>query len=149
MLSRHVGLLTGHFNFNKDVLFLTNQRLLLAVKEKKTFSFAHIWNLEELPPVQFQRQHNFATTLLVAGSKIYLKEMNADSVGAAIEGAKANRIRALGAAAASERAAVPTVIREVHEKETVREVVKVPCRYCQQLNLMTAAKCSGCGAPLG
>ncbi len=40
---------------------------------------------------------------------------------------------------------VPTTI----VKETIREVVKVPCRYCQQLNLMNSAKCFSCGAPLG
>ena len=33
-------------------------------------------------------------------------------------------------------------------KETVREVVKIPCRYCGSLNLMTDAKCPSCGAPI-
>jgi hypothetical protein len=144
-LSKHAALLHGHFNFSKDVLCLTNERVLLVVKEKKTYSLGNSWNLEDLPQVQFQRQNKFATTLLVAGTKIYLKDMNADSVGAAIEGAKSLRLHSLQAAAPP-AAPAPTVI---HEKETIREIVKVPCRYCNQLNIMNSAKCSGCGAPLG
>lgn len=33
-------------------------------------------------------------------------------------------------------------------KETIKEIVKVPCSYCRTLNLVTDAKCSSCGAPL-
>jgi hypothetical protein len=146
MLSKHAALLHGHFNFNKDVLCLTNERLLLVVKDKKTYNLGNSWNLEDLPPIHFQRQSKYATTLIVAGTKIYLKDMNADSVGAAIEGAKNNRRQALLAAAPPPPAPAPTVVRE---RETIREIVKVPCRYCNQLNLMNSAKCSGCGAPLG
>jgi hypothetical protein len=146
LLSRSAALLHGHFNFNKDVLFLTNERVLVAIKEKPGYRIAHAWNLEDLPPVQFQTQNKFPTTLLVVGTKIYLKDMNADSVAAAIEGAKANRLHAIQAAAPPPP---PAVLREVHEKETIREIVKVPCRYCHQLNIMNSAKCSGCGAPLG
>jgi hypothetical protein len=146
ILSKHAALLHGHFNFNKDVLCLTNERTLLLVKDKKTYRVANSWNLEDLPPVQYQTQSKFPTTLLVAGTKIYLKDMNADSVGAAIEGAKALRRQALQAAAPAPAPAAPTVVRE---KETIREIVKVPCRYCNQLNLMNSAKCSGCGAQLG
>lgn len=146
ILSKHAALLHGHFNFNKDLLCLTNERLLLVVKEKKLYNLGNSWNLEDLPPIQFQRQGKFATTLLVAGTKIYLKEMNADAVGAAIEGAKSIRRQALQAAEPPRAPPPPTVVRE---KETIREIVKVPCRYCNQLNLMNSAKCSGCGAPLG
>jgi hypothetical protein len=34
------------------------------------------------------------------------------------------------------------------EKEIVKEIVKVPCRYCGTLTEITAAKCDNCGAPL-
>ena len=146
ILSKQAALLHGHFNFNKDVLCLTTERLLLVVKEKKSYNLGNAWNLEDLPPVQFLRQNKFATTLLVAGTKIYLKDMNADAVGAAIEGAKSIRRQALQAAAPPAVTLAPTVVRE---KETIREIVKVPCRYCNQLNLMNSAKCGGCGAPLG
>jgi hypothetical protein len=39
-------------------------------------------------------------------------------------------------------------MREVYIKEINREIVKVPCRYCGSLNVMTDKKCSSCGAPI-
>lgn len=40
----------------------------------------------------------------------------------------------------------PTVIRE---REVTREIVKVPCRYCGNLNdLATDRFCRSCGAPV-
>jgi len=33
-------------------------------------------------------------------------------------------------------------------KETVREIVKIPCRYCGTFSPVTEQKCSSCGAPL-
>ena len=35
------------------------------------------------------------------------------------------------------------------EREVIREVVKIPCRYCGTLNDQLSTKCSGCGATLG
>ncbi|HLN50928.1 MAG TPA: hypothetical protein VK455_02580 [Thermoplasmata archaeon] len=35
------------------------------------------------------------------------------------------------------------------EREVVREVVKIPCRFCGQLNDQLSPKCSGCGASTG
>ncbi len=32
------------------------------------------------------------------------------------------------------------------EKETIKEIVMVPCEYCGSLNLQTALFCSNCGA---
>lgn len=34
------------------------------------------------------------------------------------------------------------------EKEIVKEIVKLPCKYCGTLVEVTAAKCDSCGAPL-
>ncbi len=42
-----------------------------------------------------------------------------------------------------ERPPGPSVV-----KETIKEIVKIPCSYCRTLNLVTEAKCSSCGAPL-
>lgn len=40
----------------------------------------------------------------------------------------------------------PAVVRE---REITREIVRVPCRYCGNLNdLATARFCSSCGAPI-
>jgi len=35
----------------------------------------------------------------------------------------------------------------VYEKETIKEIVKVPCPYCGTLVENTATKCPSCGAP--
>jgi hypothetical protein len=40
----------------------------------------------------------------------------------------------------------PPVIFQTREVIT-REVVKIPCRYCGQLNLQSDRFCTGCGAP--
>ena len=51
-----------------------------------------------------------------------------------------------------EKQTVPTPIAPtvVKEKEVIqREIVKVPCKFCGNLNdLATAKFCSGCGAPV-
>lgn len=36
---------------------------------------------------------------------------------------------------------------QVIVKETIREIVKVPCRYCGFLNVNTESRCGSCGAP--
>jgi rubrerythrin len=38
-------------------------------------------------------------------------------------------------------------VKEVH-KQVIKEVVKIPCKYCGILIESTSTKCSGCGAPL-
>lgn len=44
----------------------------------------------------------------------------------------------------------PSAPLPVHrEREIVREVVKVPCRYCGQLVSITDVRCGACGAALG
>jgi len=35
----------------------------------------------------------------------------------------------------------------IHEKETIKEIVKIPCSYCGTLVENTASKCPSCGAP--
>jgi hypothetical protein len=36
----------------------------------------------------------------------------------------------------------------IHEKEIIREIVKVPCAYCGVLMEITNSKCPSCGAPI-
>jgi hypothetical protein len=36
----------------------------------------------------------------------------------------------------------------IHEKETIKEIVKMPCRYCGTLVEITATRCPNCAAPL-
>ena len=147
---RQPALLSGRFALShRDLLFLTNERALLAVKEKEGYRLANSWNLEELPPVLYETHSGQHTVVILAGTKILIKDFNAKTVAVTIEQAKAVRVQALQAARPPPAPAPATVIREVHEKETIREIVKVPCRYCHQLNLMNSAKCLSCGAPLG
>ncbi|MDE1819486.1 MAG: hypothetical protein KGJ23_00260 [Euryarchaeota archaeon] len=56
------------------------------------------------------------------------------------------RIAALHRAAAPQAPPSPQVI--VKEKETIREIVKVPCPYCSALVQITDKRCGSCGAPL-
>ncbi len=42
----------------------------------------------------------------------------------------------------------PQQVTQVYQKEVVREVVKVPCRYCGMLVETTAVRCPNCNAPL-
>ena len=39
--------------------------------------------------------------------------------------------------------------QQVYVKETVKEIIKIPCTYCKTLNEITEAKCCGCGASIG
>jgi hypothetical protein len=52
------------------------------------------------------------------------------------------------AQAAQTSAPVTQVEKIIHEKETIREIVKIPCAYCGTLIEITAARCPNCGAPL-
>jgi PKD repeat protein len=49
----------------------------------------------------------------------------------------------VGAVATAETRPAPS------ERVVIREIVKVPCKYCGQLNVQTDKKCSSCGANLG
>lgn len=129
---------------HKDLLVLTDQRVLVIVAEKKGARLASSWALENLPAVQFQVRSGQASTLLIGGSPMEVKGWHADGLAQSLNEAKARRLRSL------ESARAPPATHEVHTKEVVvREIVKVPCRYCGQLNLMNSAKCLSCGAPLG
>jgi hypothetical protein len=54
----------------------------------------------------------------------------------------------ISAQAAQTSAPVTQVEKIIHEKETIREIVKIPCAYCGTLIEITAARCPNCGAPL-
>ncbi|MDY0000252.1 MAG: hypothetical protein RBU30_03040 [Polyangia bacterium] len=71
----------------------------------------------------------------VKAAALYLQE---------IEGFKEACQRHQAEAAESSGTAPPAVIREV----VIKEVVRIPCKYCGNLVENTAKKCSDCGAPL-
>lgn len=45
-------------------------------------------------------------------------------------------------------AASPPPTQVFREREVIREIVKIPCRYCGALVLQTAQRCQNCNAPL-
>lgn len=53
-----------------------------------------------------------------------------------------------GAGRQTSQQAQPKPTRDVYVKEVLREVVKVPCKYCGALNEVTEKKCCSCGAPV-
>jgi hypothetical protein len=65
--------------------------------------------------------------------------------------ARAGPTIAGGAAGAPVLATAPQEPGQViyKEREVIREVVRIPCRYCGQLNDQLSVKCSGCGSPTG
>lgn len=149
LLLKEPALCGGFGLTHRDLLILTDRRVFVILGGKKGSKLADTWNLEDLPPVSYQLRSGRATTLVVGSSKMELKSWNADNVAQALERAKSTRLQEMQATRPAPRALSPTIVREVHEKEIIREIVKVPCRYCNQLNLMNSAKCTGCGAPLG
>ncbi|MGI0133244.1 MAG: hypothetical protein ACREDK_09215 [Thermoplasmata archaeon] len=76
-----------------------------------------------------------ATTPQAAGDEVA-------SIVVTITGARALRLEELHAPPPVV-APLPTVHREI-----VREIVKVPCRYCGSLVEVTSTKCAACGATL-
>jgi len=50
-----------------------------------------------------------------------------------------------GAPRAEPQVAAP-VVPQIVIKETIREIVKVPCRFCGALNVNTDVRCFSCGA---
>jgi hypothetical protein len=133
----------------KDVLTLTNERVFIVIRQKKVFQLAHSWVLEDIPQVQFipQTTSSQSNVLIIAGARFQVWRGDAGSMAHTIENQRVQRLQAMQAARAPPPSASPPTV--VHEKETIREVVKVPCRYCGQLNLMTDKKCSSCGANIG
>lgn len=58
-----------------------------------------------------------------------------------------NRGFRTGGAAAPSSPPPPGPAPQVVVKETIREIVKVPCPYCGTLRVVTDPKCGSCGAP--
>ncbi len=54
---------------------------------------------------------------------------------------------AMAASGVGSEASPPQVVYK--EREVIREVVRIPCRFCGQLNDQLSVKCSGCGASTG
>ena len=62
-----------------------------------------------------------------------------------IERARVERIRALSDRPVAPVPSGPPIV--VRERVILREIVRVPCRYCGALNEQRALRCHACGAP--
>lgn len=96
-------------------------------------------DLPDLPTVRFSDPQEGVVTLRVAGRTLQFSVGTAHGAREDIEHA---RVRALEAFAPQRSGP--------HEREVViKEVVKIPCRFCGNLNLQSEKKCSSCGATIG
>ncbi len=79
-----------------------------------------------------------------------MQMVGATKGGVASSGVKSG-VGGVGASVGAPGAAAPADSTQVvyHEREVIREVVKIPCRYCGTLNDQLSVKCSGCGAVTG
>jgi len=128
-------------------LVLTNQRILAYEGTGGGFwaGTPRQWvvvvdrNLADVPPIARSDESDGEIYLFIAGHALKLRTAPAHAALSDIEHA---RLQALALAAP------PRV--GPHEKEVViKEVVKIPCRYCGNLNLQADKKCASCGAATG
>ncbi len=140
VILRIQGNLHRAFSFRfKDLLFLTNERVLTVICQANAFHLANTLALEDLPQTTWYQPN----TLIIAGAKFQVWRSEVGSIANTIENQRVRRLQSISA-----RRTAPGVapnIPVIREKEIIREVVKIPCRYCGRLNLMTDKKCSGCG----
>jgi hypothetical protein len=99
------------------------------------FALESVTELREDPP----------GTLRLSDSEFRLRGPTAPAARELIERYRVERLRQLSSA--SPRPAEPTGLTVTTERIIIREVVKVPCRYCGALNDHGAVRCQVCGAP--
>jgi len=96
-------------------------------------------DLPDLPVVRFSDPQDGIVTLWVAGRTLRFTTGTAHAAREDVEHARARAIDAT-----TPQRAGP------HEREVViKEVVKIPCKFCGNLNLQTDKKCGSCGATIG
>jgi hypothetical protein len=96
-------------------------------------------DLEELPPIVSRGGDGVMIFFTLAGKNI---AFDAEVAGAALSDMEHARTRATGPGA--------TVSHSSREREVIiKEIVKIPCRFCGTLNLQLDRKCSSCGASTG
>jgi hypothetical protein len=165
-----IGRSYSKFKISPGLLVLTDQRVLFFEARKYKKLGGELIDFDEAAPpsVNFPLRDCYATTT-EDGVNAYVRISSRSVVASFIAGGStverhnrvslmANRIRdeiqrsssSKGSrAAADERRPPPSrpEPRVVVQREVItREVVKIPCKYCSTLNVITDAKCSSCGA---
>lgn len=119
-------------------VLLTNQRLLhftLDGSKGDAPALRDAWNLSD--PLAVRHSEERPNQIVVSGTTLFLHGTVSQIQTLYDLLLKMRRVPLQGA--------TPSV--QV-VKETVHEVVKIPCRYCGVLNLNTNTHCSSCGAPV-
>jgi hypothetical protein len=83
--------------------------------------------------------------LRISGAEYRVKGPGGSTAGERVERARVGRIRELAERPPTSVPAGPPVL--VRERVILREIVRVPCRYCGALNEQRALRCLACGAP--
>jgi hypothetical protein len=92
-------------------------------------------------PMRAARAIQRASTMQAVG-------MKKGGVARSVAGSEAGgTVATVGAPAAPPPENAPQVVYK--EREVIREVVKIPCRFCGTLNDQLSMKCAGCGASIG
>lgn len=164
----HLGPLFWSKTHTRGYLVLTSHRLIFvraptALKRSYQSIFeVRLDNVRSLSVVEGMLSSTFSTdaesfTVPHVGSpvKSHVVRGFRDIVARAREGFLEGKRQAL---AMSRQVAAPSRIKAelktpapaqvVREREIIKEIVKVPCRYCGNLVPVTASKCPTCSAPL-
>ena len=129
-------------------LFLLTNYRALALEGTELTGFwenlkPHNWitvvdrDLVELPPLGRSGESGRVVFLTVAGRPIGFDAEEAEAALGDIEHART---------LAAKTDASQAIIRE--REVVIKEIVRVPCRFCGTLNVQTEKKCSSCGATI-
>ena len=127
------------------LLVLTNKKILgFRIKGvfTKTYDKMLSRNLEDLPEPKTVEESGVWGLALLAGQQFRFSRADAESLCAEVNHARTIRIQLLQGGST-----LPPVAGHVQKEVITREVVKIRCRFCGQLNDQGTPKCAQCGAP--
>jgi hypothetical protein len=127
------------------LLILTNRKVLgFRIKGvfTKTYEKVLARNLEDLPEPKTVEESGVWGLALLAGQKFRFSRADAETLCAEVSHSRTIRVQLLEGGKA-----LPPVPGHAEKEVITREVVKIRCRFCGQLNDQGTPKCAQCGAP--
>lgn len=127
------------------LLVLTNHKILgFRIKGvfNKTYEKVLSRNLEDLPEPKTVDESGGWGAALLAGQKFRFARADAESLCAEVAHSRTIRVQLLEGGKA-----LPPIAGHPDKEVITREVVKIRCRFCGQLNDQGTPKCVQCGAP--
>jgi len=129
-----------------SVLLILTSRKILGFRIKgvfnKTYEKILSRNLEELPEPKVSEEDAGWGNALLAGQKFRFSLADAETLCAEVAHSRMMRVQLLEGGKA-----LPPVPGHAEKEVITREVVKIRCRFCGQLNDQGTPKCIQCGAP--